>query len=178
MKAAVIYESMFGNTRAIAVAVAEGLADHDVQVFRVSELQTHDLDGVELVVVGGPTHAWSMSRQSTREGAATQAADPQRGLTLESGATDGRALREWLTDAAPHRVDAAAFDTRLDKPRMVTGAASRSIARELRRNGCRVLVGPESFLVTKESKLVAGELARARVWGAKIAAKHPVNASN
>jgi hypothetical protein len=171
MKAAVVYESMFGNTRALAEAVADGLAAHVVQMIRVSDLRAHDLDDVELLVVGGPTHGWSMSRPSTREGAAAQAADPARILTLEPGATD-RGLREWLTDLAPHNVAAAAFDTRVNQPRIVTGAASRSIARQLRRNGCRLVVRPESFLVTTKSRLVEGELTRARSWGAAIAATH------
>lgn len=169
MKAAVVYESMFGNTRAIAEAVAEGLADHDVRVVRVSELQPHDLDDISLVVVGGPTHVRSLSRPSTRKGAEEQAADPRRGLTLEPVARD-RGLREWLADDAPHGIDAAAFDTRVDMAQLITGAASRSIARLLQHNGCHLLVKPESFVVTKDTQLVAGELARARSWGAKVAA--------
>jgi len=135
-------------------------------------MNCHDLDGVELIVVGGPTHARSMSRPSTRRGAATQAADPRRDLTFEPGA-DGRGLREWLADLAPHDVSAAAFDTRVDKPRMITGAASRSIARQLRHNGCRLLVEPESFVVTSDPRLVAGELIRAQAWGARIATLLP-----
>lgn len=171
MKTAVVYESMFGNTRTVAEAVAEGLGGQDVRVVRVSDVQGDDLGDVELLIVGGPTHAWSMSRRSSRKSAATQAAEPHRHLTLEPGATD-RGLREWLNDLAPHGVRAAAFDTRMDKPRFLTGAASKSICRGLRRNGCPLVVRPESFLVTKDSRLLPGEIARARDWATQIANMH------
>lgn len=177
MKAAVVYESMFGNTRAIAEAVGQGLSGYDVRVLRVSDLQPDDLEGVELIVVGGPTHVRSTSRPKTRRDAAAQAADPQRHLILEPGTSD-LGLREWLAHSAPHGVDAAAFDTRVDLPLIVTGAANRSIARQLRGNGCRLLVKPQSFLVSKETTLVAGELPRARAWGGTIAGSRHVAVSD
>ncbi|HLM17565.1 MAG TPA: flavodoxin family protein, partial [Acidimicrobiia bacterium] len=65
--AMVVYESMFGNTRAVAEAIADSLARHfdrvDVLEADVAPLT---LDGVSLVVVGAPTHAFGMSRPSTR----------------------------------------------------------------------------------------------------------------
>jgi hypothetical protein len=50
----------------------------------------------------------------------------------------------------------------------LTGRASRGIARLLTRRGCRVLIAPESFLVSGQSKLLDGEAARARAWGAQV----------
>ena len=87
MQAFVVYESMFGNTRAIAHAIGAGLADaFDVAVVPVAQADAARIRDADLVVVGGPTHVHSMSRASTRKGAAKQAAGEGSGLTLEPGA--------------------------------------------------------------------------------------------
>ena len=61
-----------------------------------------------------------------------------------------------------------AFDTRLSGFPALTGRASRGISRLLGSHGCRVLVPPESFLVSKQNTLLGGETERARSWGALI----------
>ncbi|MEX1126227.1 MAG: flavodoxin, partial [Acidimicrobiia bacterium] len=72
MKALVVYESMFGNTKLIAEAVAGGLTRHlDVETVEVGQKPVFG-PGVDLVVVGGPTHAFGMTRASTRKSAAEQ----------------------------------------------------------------------------------------------------------
>jgi flavodoxin len=76
MTVLVVFESMFGNTRAIADAVAEGLARHlPVQQVEVGRAPTVIGGEVELLVVGGPTHAFGLSRSGTRLSAAQQAED-------------------------------------------------------------------------------------------------------
>jgi hypothetical protein len=55
-------------------------------------------------------------------------------------------------------------------PSVLTGRASRRIARALRDHGRRLVARPESFLVTKATRLVPGELERARAWGAELGA--------
>ena len=78
---------MFGNTRDIARATAEGLAEwSDVSITDVdSALLTVPADAT-LVVAGGPTHAFSMSRETTRHDAVA------RGAVRGSA----RGLRDWL----------------------------------------------------------------------------------
>src|SRR5215204_1687443 len=89
MRARVVYESMFGNTQAIAQAVADGLAERmSVDVEEVGSAATDVAGDVDLLVVGGPTHAFGMSRERTRESAAVQAA----GEVVSAG----EGLREWL----------------------------------------------------------------------------------
>lgn len=62
MRAFVVYESLFGNTARIAQAVVDGLTEHlDVEHHDVAEGQLPN--GVDLLVMGGPTHAFSMSRR-------------------------------------------------------------------------------------------------------------------
>jgi flavodoxin len=160
VNALVIYESMFGNTEAIARAVAEGMADRfDVSVADVRTLPR--AFGMDVVVVGGPTHAFGMSRPTTRRDAVRQGASPED--VAEVG------LREWL-DTTPNLpgTSAAAFDTKIDKP--MTGSASHKASRRLRRLGCRVLVPAASFHVSDiRGPLAEGERERARRWGETIA---------
>jgi hypothetical protein len=169
MKAVVIYESMYGNTHLIAEAIAEGLREYGeaaaVPVQRATEAMA---SGVDLVVVGGPTHAHGMSHESTRKGAIAAAGKPEKMLTIDPDAP-GPGLREWLDDLDPTTVDAAAFDTRIDAPAALTGRASKGIARKLRHHGAHVIAEPESFLVTKADRLEVDEQTRARIWGEGLA---------
>jgi flavorubredoxin len=73
MRALVIYESMFGNTQQVANAVGDGLARTlPADVVEVGHAQATVPVNVSLLVVGGPTHAFGMSRQKTRADAAGQ----------------------------------------------------------------------------------------------------------
>ena len=120
-------------------------------------------DDLDLLVVGGPTHAFGMSRERTRESAAEQAAG--------SVVSAGEGLREWLsavTEGSPD-IAAAAFDTRIDKPRL-PGSAAHGAERRLRRLGFRIIEPAASFYVTDMyGPLVDGERDRARHWGELLA---------
>jgi hypothetical protein len=56
-------------------------------------------------------------------------------------------------------------------PAALTGRASKGIAGELRHHGFDMAAPPESFVVTKDNHLGEGEGARARAWGARLAAE-------
>jgi flavodoxin-like protein len=171
MRALVIYESMYGNTHQIAEAISAGLAGaFDVAVVPVAEADQAALAGADLVVVGGPTHVHGMARPSTRQAAEKAASEPGGGVTLEPDALK-TGLREWLDSLGKSKVHAraAAFDTRIAAPAALTGRASKAVGKALRHHGYDLVAEPESFLVTKENQLVAGEIDRARQWGAKLA---------
>ena len=163
MNAIVVYESMWGNTGAVARAVAEGLGQ-GVVLLEVDDAPGELTDDVDLLVVGGPTHAFSMSRPTTREEAVKQGA----------GASNAdRGIREWL-EALPHsdRVAVATFDTRVAKVRHLPGSAARKAAKEVRRRHLGHLVDTESFYVEDSpGPLLEGELERARSWGAQLASR-------
>jgi len=165
MRTLVVYESMFGNTREIALAVADGLASGGrVDAIEVGDAPATIDDDVDLVVVGGPTHAHGMSREGTRDGAVQQSERP-----IISGR---QGIREWIASLNALRlgVHVATFDTRFAKPRWITGSAAVSAAKLLRRRGVRELVPPESFFVEATAgPLAAGELDRARRWGKELA---------
>jgi hypothetical protein len=167
MQAMVVYETMFGNTGRIARAIADGLAAQPgvhVTVSDVVEAPTEVPAPVDLIVAGGPTHAFSMSRESTRRSA------------VQQGAVGGhveRGIREWLQALRPgaHAQRFAAFDTRVDVP-LLPGAASRRATRAARRLGFEA-APPESFLVRGyEGPIVEGEEERARAWGEHLAAEY------
>lgn len=168
MRAVVVYESMYGNTRVVAEAIGEGLQEaHDVVVVPAGQADESLVDAAQLLVVGGPTHAHSMTRRRTREAAAEAARKPDSGLELEEGAT-GPGVREWLASIGHLNVMAAAFDTRMHGPVALTGRASKAINRELTRHGVHPLGEPESFLVARDNHLDPGEAERARQWGKQL----------
>jgi hypothetical protein len=166
VRALVVYESMFGNTEAVAGAVAHGLqlGGVDTGLVEVRSAPRTLSPELDLVVVGGPTHAFSLSRPSTREDAVRKGAPPQR-------ATLG--VREWLGSCRSDRVPAlqlAAFDTRVTTVRWLPRSAASAAARLARRRGFRVTAPPVSFLVDDVSgPLVDGELEEATAWGRQLA---------
>jgi hypothetical protein len=94
------------------------------------------------------------------------------GITVESGADAELGLRAWLAQQDGTGRTAAAFDTRIARSSMLTGAASRGIFHRLRRAGFDLLAAPESFFVEdSEGPLAVGELERALEWGIALSWK-------
>jgi menaquinone-dependent protoporphyrinogen IX oxidase len=171
MRSLVVYESYFGCTQQIAEAIGAGLTEYGtVRVLPVGEAPDEPLEGVDLVVVGGPTHAHAMSSAHSREAAV------ERGASGSSAESPDFGLREWFDTLPAVSGAAAAFDTRIDAAALMTGRASKGIASRLRKHGFDVVTDPESFLVHHD-QLVAGEEVRARTWatelGRSVAARVP-----
>jgi hypothetical protein len=178
MNIVVVYESMFGNTRKIASAIAETLAPWGtVTLASVNDADARSAaESAGLLVLGAPTHTHGLSRPASREQAHEWADDPSRKLTLEPQAP-GTGVREWIDalDRVPPLF--AAFDTRVDVARLLSGAASRHIERELTKHGSHAAAPAESFLVSKETVLEDGELDRARAWAVRVGESLGVSAS-
>ncbi|MET0934023.1 MAG: flavodoxin domain-containing protein [Mycetocola sp.] len=169
MHALVIYESMFGSTHELANAIAGGLSDtFDVDLVRADDIDPAAIDSSDLLVVGAPTHAHTLSTDASRHDATTMTSDADGDLRVEEPVmTQG--LREWLDSLDHVTKPFAAFDTRSDMPRLLTGASSKRIDRELRKKGAVAVVAPESFLVTRFAGLKQGEAERGRQWGEQVA---------
>ncbi|HEV8459885.1 MAG TPA: flavodoxin domain-containing protein [Gaiellaceae bacterium] len=161
MRTAVIYETSFGSTRAVAERIADTLGATLLSV----DDPPPDLNDLDLVVVGGPTHVHGMSGKRSRQAA------------VDQGATGGTAtgVREWLEQMPhTHRLKAAAFDTRIDKPQVLTGSAAHKIAKALRRHGCDLVASPESFFVAgTEPALDEGQLEHAERWAGSLGEAAP-----
>lgn len=145
MKALVVYDSSFGNTEQLARAIALQLApDASTTVLQASDANAEDLAGIDLLAVGGPTQAHGLSP----------------------------ALKAFLQRTPPEAVrdlPTVTFDTRLHGPRLLTGSAAASSAKQLERKGARLLVPPETFVVaSKSGPLEEGELTRATTWACSV----------
>jgi Flavodoxin domain len=168
MRALVVYESMYGNTHAVATNIAAGLAaTHEVTLVPVTRATRELVAAADLLVVGGPTHMRGMSTAASRRMAAQTAGKQGSGLTMDPDADCGGA-RGWLGGIRAGHGPAAAFDTRLSGIPALTCRASRSISGLLKRRGYRLVAAPESFLVSKQNTLLDGEAARACSWGAML----------
>ncbi len=156
----VVVESMWGNTRAVGEAIARGLGD-GTTVVNVSDARLGVPAAVRLLVVGGPTHAFSMSRTATRKDAVEQGAEPGH---------ERRGIREWL-DHLPKsdRLNIATFDTRVTKAKRLPGSAAKAAGKEVRRHHLGRLVASMSFYVSDMAgPLLDGELDRAEAWGRSL----------
>jgi len=171
MRALVVYESMYGNTRDVAAHVAQGLRPtHEVTLVPAGQAKEDLVAAADLLVVGGPTHMHGVSTAASRRLAVQAAGKEGSTLHLDPDAT-GPGLRDWLgwaSEIGHGNALAAAFDTRLDGVPLFTGRACRGIARLLQRRGYRLIAAPESFLVGSDTTLLDGEEARATRWGAAL----------
>ncbi|MFC7363325.1 flavodoxin family protein [Nocardioides astragali] len=164
MNTLVVYESMWGNTKTVAEAVAAGIGS-DARAVPVTEAPVPVPGGVDLLVVGGPTHAFSLTRPSTRRDAIAKGAP--------AGPTEP-GVREWLAqlEASDH-LDVATFDTRVGSVRHLPGSAAKAAGKEVRRHHLGRLVATSSFYVDDMAgPLLPGEVERARLWGEELADRH------
>lgn len=178
MRTVIIYESIYGNTRQVAEELADVARAHgEALLVSAAEADRASIDGADLVLVGGPTHAHGMSSRATRAtGAHDATADAEAAREDHPAGSDlpGPGLRDWFR--AVGRVDrpAAAFDTRMVGPEVLTGRASLGISRRLRHSGFTEVAAPRSFLVTRENRLVEGECDRAREWAMSVFGSLPM----
>lgn len=145
MNTLVIYDSQFGNTEQVATQIAEALKEFGpVQIEHVEEFQPSTLANLDLLVIGCPTQAW----RSTP------------------------AIRDFiahLDQKTLEHLNIAEFDTVLDMPRLITGSAAETIAKQLRRLGALQIVPPENFIVKgREGPLGDGELEHAIRWARSL----------
>lgn len=155
MKALVVYDSFFGNTEKIAHAVAKALG---APALRAGEINPEQLKGVELIVVGSPTRAFS----------------PTAAVKSFLKALPAKSLRG---------VKCAAFDTRVNIAEVnvpilkfmagIFGYAAPAMAKLLMKKGASSCAQPEGFFVkASEGPLKEGEIERAADWAVKLA-KNP-----
>jgi hypothetical protein len=157
MKAVVVYESLWGNTAAIARAVAEGIGP-DARALSTGEATPEALAGADLVVAGAPILGFRLPTDGMRESARREAKPPD--LSHPS-------MRTWLAHLAHGNGLSAAFETRIS---WSPGSAAAAIDTELQAAGYARLAPPAKFVVKgKFGPLRDGETEKARAWGADLA---------
>lgn len=142
MKAHVVYDSAFGNTKSVAEAVAGSLGGLEATTVSVSDFHPGDLAAGDLLVVGSPINGWRPTPKIT-------------------------ALLSALGHDQLAGVKAAAFDTRIRM--FVHGDAAKKMAHALRDNGADIISEPMPFFVQgSEGPLRPGELEKASRWGKSL----------
>lgn len=141
MKAIVIYDTNFGNTKIIAETIAAGLGKN-VETASVSGFDIKKMKGIELLVVGSPIIGWKPSERM-------------------------QGFLDKLGKGQLKGVKAATFDTRA---KIFHGDAAKKIALKLEEAGAEIISKPEVFYVKgKEGPLFDGEKEKAAAWAKKIA---------
>lgn len=159
MKTLVIYDSVFGNTEQVALAIAEGLrARATVEILKPDQVDPGQLTGFDLLVVGSPTRGFRPTE-----------------------AVMG--LLNRIPPKALKGIRVAAFDTRFKADELDSaglrfivktgGYAAKRIADRLKKAGGDLIVPPEGFYVEDtEGPLKPGELERAAGWAASLLDTH------
>ncbi|MEX5712825.1 hypothetical protein AB1484_32355 [Parafrankia sp. FMc6] len=163
MTVLIVVESCFGNTTAVAHAVAAGLTRtvplETVSVIHPAEAPVALPGDVRLLLVGAPTHAFSLPRPQSRREAGEKGAQD----------VDLSGVREWIERVTPSKdLHVVTFDTSI-KTRFVPGTAAKASSKALKKRGFRhVDRGPGFFVTATEGPLADGERERAEAWGMQL----------
>lgn len=163
MKTVVVYESLWGNTAAVARAIADGIGP-EAQALSTAEAIGEALAGVDLIIAGSPVRGFRLPTEQMREQARTDpGGKPPRPADLSHPS-----MRSWLDALPAGHGRSAAFDTQVWGP---FGKAAPTIAEALERAGYARSADPVGFTVAgRFGPLRKGELERARRWGGELAA--------
>ena len=161
MKAVVVYESHWGNTAAVARAIAEGFGP-DARALSTQEASADALAGADLLVAGAPVLGFRPTSDTFLASIATNPGSSPAHADFSSPS-----LRSWLEHLPAGSGRSAVFETRIW---WSPGGATGAIESGLERAGYRSLDKPQRFIVRgKYGPLRDGELERARRWGAELA---------
>lgn len=122
-KAIVIYDTIYGNTEKVAKALASGMSEQGVQAdsIGVGKVDINRLKEYDLLAIGGPTHAFGISK-------------PMKGF-----------LKKLKNVEEVKGKKAFAFDTRM-KIR-IAGSAAKKIEKELKKLRMNIVRSSSSAIV-------------------------------
>jgi len=161
MNAVVVYESHWGNTAAVARAIAEGLGP-DAQLLTTDEASDAVLADADLIVAGAPVIALGLASEKMEESLGDQSRNAPSAPDLSHPS-----MRTWLDRLPRGHGLSAAFETRIWwTPRGATPAIEQGLTKA----GYQPLAKAHRFVVKGTyGPLRDGELDRARQWGAELA---------
>ena len=140
MKALVLYDSYFGNTKIIAETIAKELGDNTA-LTSVTDFKTEMLNGVNLLIVGSPIRGWKPSERM-------------------------QVLLSTFKKDQLKGIKATTFDTRV---RIFHGDAAKAMAKKLKESGAEIIINSESFDVKgQEGPLFEKEVEKAVNWAISI----------
>jgi len=168
MKALVIFDTNFGNTKIIAEAIAKEFGD-DTKAISVSDFNVGELEGIDLLVVGSPIIGWKPSERMGKFLASLSLVVGSPIVGWEPSERTGKVLAS-LNKNQLKGIKAVAFDTRVKV--FYHGDAGGKISRKLKDAGAEIIAKPQAFFVQeKEGPLVDGEAEKAAEWARMIKAK-------
>lgn len=139
MKAHIIYDSTYGNTKAVAESIARNLSPLSAAAVPVVDFDPRTLATDDLLVVGSPINGWRPTARIS-------------GLLAQLGGEGGL-----------KGIKAAAFDTRVRF--FIHGDAAKKMTRMLKSGGACIVSDPALFYVRgTEGPLRSGELEKAGAW--------------
>ncbi len=161
MKAIVVYESFWGNTAAVARAIAEGIGE-GTQVLSTAEATGAALAGVDLIVAGCPIITFRLPNDEIIKNLKTNQSGGPKPPDLSQPS-----MRTWLDSLPKGSGRAAGFETRVW---WSLGSSAGAILTGLEKAGYRPLDKPKRFIVKGAvGPLKDGELEKAKQWGAELA---------
>ncbi|UCB46631.1 MAG: flavodoxin family protein [Spirochaetota bacterium] len=154
VKVLILYDSVFGNTERIALAISDALSGSaQVRVVKTGAANPEEFFDVDLAIVGSPTH---------------------RGKPTECFLK----FLEQLHRKSVRGLPVAVFDTRYQMSSLllgIYGSAARKLVSQLKKLGGLPVIAPESFIVCgREGPLENTELTKARSWAKEILEKHSI----
>jgi hypothetical protein len=161
VKAIVVYESHWGNTAAVARAIAEGIGP-EARTLSTADATPSDVADAVLIVAGAPLLGFRLpTDEMLRNMASTADREPVRPDVSHPS------MRSWLEALPKGSARAAAFETRIW---WSPGSAAKAILSSLEQLGYRPAAKAEKFIVQgRAGPLRDGELERAKAWGAMLA---------
>jgi hypothetical protein len=161
VKAIVVYESHWGNTAAIARAIADGIGP-EARALSTAEATGEALSGADLIVAGAPLLGFSLPTEEMLKGMAGEGRKAPSPPDLSHPS-----LRSWLDGMPKGSGRAAAFETRIW---WSPGSAAKTILDKLEAAGYVPAGKSQRFVVKRRyGPLRDGELERAKAWGAELA---------
>lgn len=148
MNTLIIYDSIYGNTKLVALTIAEALEEFGkTKAMKVDEEDVPFLEDYDLIVLGSPTQ----NRKPTEN------------------------IMEFLDDLikilTPKNFTAC-FDTRYNMSKWKSGSALKHIVKKLNKAGSKELLPPESFFINRVDKnLEEYESKRAFKWALSLEEK-------
>jgi flavodoxin len=144
MKALIIYDSTFGNTKIIAETISKELGK-DAKSLLAADVNKDSLKDVSLLIVGSPILGWRPSEKTSR-------------------------FLESLSKDQLKGMKASSFDTRMKV--FYHGDAMKNISGKLKQAGAEIVAEPHAFYVKgKEGPLLDGEKEKAIEWAKIMKAK-------
>lgn len=149
MKAVILYESFFGNTKKIAIAMTKA-QNINFQILEIRDFKVEQIENFDLLVLGSPTRGFRPCEETKK-------------------------LLQQIPSKKLSGKKVAAFDTRIELESISSkslrfivktgGYAAKHITKGLQKKGGILIAPPEGFLVTDEKgPLKNGEEERAAEW--------------